>query len=104
MSNVSLEKDVIPDIDSIVFVKDEVKVLHVYVARSLELNDKGRYVVANQRIDFTESNALMVIKGRPLAQLEHELVDGANFRIKNCSLVARPDVGYFFIERKYLKR
>lgn len=102
MSNVSLEKDVIPDIDSIVFVKDEVKIMYVFVTRSLELNDEGRYVGSTERIDFTESNALMVIKGRPRAQLQQ--VNGGNFRLKNCSLVARPDVGYFFIERKYLKR
>lgn len=102
MSDVSLEKDVIPDIDSIVFVKDELKFMYLFVTRSLELNDKGRYVGSSQKIDFTESNALMVIKGRPRAQLES--INGGTFRIKNCSLVARPDVGYFFIERKYLKR
>lgn len=102
MSDVSLEKDVIPNIDSIVFVKDQVKFLYVFVTRSLELNDEGRYEGDTQRIDFAESNALMVIKGRPRAQLQH--VTGGSFRLKNCSLVARPDVGYFFVERKYLKQ
>lgn len=102
MSDVSLKKDVIPDIDSIVFVKEDLKFLYVWVTTSLELNDEGRYVCSSERIDFTESNALMVIKGRPRAQLHH--VNGGNFRLKSCSLVARPDVGYFFIERKHLKR